>query len=144
MHAHYVCLRSLGSTLLSRFQPFSNIYAATNTTCKCRISTITSCDSIGGRCRQYYYVYFTTYTMYTTTESKVEWNAKLTYVLLYCLRTFKGHIISLSSIMFLDPRNIGLETCYLQLSSILAELWRTIDFSLMAALFCIQVCVRHI
>ena len=26
--------------------------------------------------------------------------------------------------MFFDPQNIGLETCYTQLSLILAELWR--------------------
>ena len=36
--------------------------------------------------------------------------------------------------MFFDPQNIGLETCYTQLSLILAELWQKIDFSLMAAL----------
>ena len=38
--------------------------------------------------------------------------------------------------MFFDPRNIGLKTCYMQLSLILAELWRKIDFSLLAAIFC--------
>ena len=38
--------------------------------------------------------------------------------------------------MFFDPQNIGLETCYMQLSLILAELWRKIDFSLMAAIVC--------
>ena len=38
--------------------------------------------------------------------------------------------------MFFDYQNIGLETCYVQLSLILAELWRKIDFSLMAVLFC--------
>ena len=37
--------------------------------------------------------------------------------------------------MFFDLQNIGLETCYIQLSLILAELWRKIDFSLMAAIF---------
>ena len=37
--------------------------------------------------------------------------------------------------MFVDPQNIGLETCYMQLSLILAELWLKIDFSLMAAIF---------
>ena len=41
-----------------------------------------------------------------------------------------------SFLMFFDPQNIGLETCYEQLSLILAELWRKIDFSLMAAIFC--------
>ena len=38
--------------------------------------------------------------------------------------------------MLLDPKNIGLESCYVQLSLILAELWRKIYFSLMAAIFC--------
>ena len=37
--------------------------------------------------------------------------------------------------MFFDPQNIGLETRYMQLSLILGELWRKIDFSLMAAIF---------
>ena len=37
--------------------------------------------------------------------------------------------------VFFDPQNLGLETCYIQLSLILAELWRKIDFSLMAAIF---------
>ena len=46
--------------------------------------------------------------------------------------------------MFFDPQNIGLETCYMQLSLILAELWRKIDFSIMAAIFCAITCVRHI
>ena len=46
--------------------------------------------------------------------------------------------------MFFDPQNIGLETCYMQLSLILAELWRKIDFSLMATIFCAITCVRHI
>ena len=46
--------------------------------------------------------------------------------------------------MFFDPQNIGLETCYMQLPLILAELWLKIDFSLMAALFCAITCVRHI
>ena len=30
--------------------------------------------------------------------------------------------------MFFDPQNIGLETCYTQLSLLLAELWRKLDF----------------
>ena len=38
--------------------------------------------------------------------------------------------------VFFDPQNIGLETCYMQLSLLLAELWPKIDFSLMAAIFC--------
>ena len=42
------------------------------------------------------------------------------------------------------PQNIGLEICYVQLSLLLTELWRNIDFSLMAALFCTLSCVRHI
>ena len=46
--------------------------------------------------------------------------------------------------MFFDPQNIGLETCYTQLSLILAELWRKIDFSLMAAIFCAITYIRHI
>ena len=46
--------------------------------------------------------------------------------------------------MFFDPQNIGLKTCYMQLSLILAELWRKIDFSLMVAIFCEITCVRHI
>ena len=40
-----------------------------------------------------------------------------------------------SFIMFFDPQNIGPETCYVQLSLILAELWRKIDCSLMATNF---------
>ena len=46
--------------------------------------------------------------------------------------------------MFFDPQNIGLKTCYMQLSLILAELWRKIDFSVMAAIFRAIACVRHI
>ena len=46
--------------------------------------------------------------------------------------------------MLFDPQNIGLNTCYIQLSLLLAELWRKIDFSLMAAIFCTITCVRHI
>ena len=46
--------------------------------------------------------------------------------------------------MFFDPQNIGLETCYTQLSLILAELWRKIDFSLLAAIFCAKTYIRHI
>ena len=46
--------------------------------------------------------------------------------------------------MFFDPQNIGLETCTTQLSLILAELWREIDFSLMAAIFCGITYIRHI
>ena len=46
--------------------------------------------------------------------------------------------------MFIDLQNIGLETCYTQLSLILAELWRKIDFSLMAAIFCAITYIRHI
>ena len=45
--------------------------------------------------------------------------------------------------MFFDPQNIGLKICYMQLSLILAELWRKIDFPLMAAIFCAITCVRH-
>ena len=62
-----------------------------------------------------------------------------------CLQTCKGHIRShIKFIMFFDPQNIGLETFYVQLSLILAELWRKIDFLLMAALFCTLSCVSHI
>ena len=46
--------------------------------------------------------------------------------------------------MFFDPQNIGLETCYTLLSLILAELWRKIDFSLMAAIFGAITYIRHI
>ena len=46
--------------------------------------------------------------------------------------------------MLFDPQNIGLETCYMQLSLILAELWRQIDFSLMAAIFYAITYIRHI
>ena len=46
--------------------------------------------------------------------------------------------------MFFDPQNIGLETCYTQLSLILTELWRKIDFSLMAAIFRSITYIRHI
>ena len=46
--------------------------------------------------------------------------------------------------MFFDPQNIGLETCYMQLSLILAKLWRKIDFSLMELIFCAITCVEHI
>ena len=46
--------------------------------------------------------------------------------------------------VFFNPQNIGLETCYVHLSLILAELWRKIDFSLMAAIFYTIACVRHI
>ena len=49
-----------------------------------------------------------------------------------------------SFLMLFDPQNIGLVTCYVQLSLILAELWRKIDFSLMVALFCKLSCVRQI
>ena len=49
-----------------------------------------------------------------------------------------------SCTMFFDPQNIGLKTCYMQLSLLLAELWRKIDFLLMAATFCAITCVRHI
>ena len=45
---------------------------------------------------------------------------------------------------FFDPQNIGSETCYTQLSLILAELWRKLDFSLMAAIFCAITYIRHI
>ena len=45
--------------------------------------------------------------------------------------------------MFFDPQNIGLGN-YSQLSLILAELWRKIDFSLMAAIFCAITYIRHI
>ena len=38
--------------------------------------------------------------------------------------------------MFFDHQNIGLKTCYTQLSLILAELWQKIDFSLMVAIYC--------
>ena len=47
-------------------------------------------------------------------------------------------------IMFFDLPNIGLETCYVQLSIILAELSWKIDFSLMVALFFTLSCVSHI
>ena len=46
--------------------------------------------------------------------------------------------------LFFDPQNIGLETCYMQLYIILAEIWRKIDFSLLAATFCKITSVRHI
>ena len=46
--------------------------------------------------------------------------------------------------MLFDPQNIGLETCYTELSLILAELWRKIDFSLMAEIFCAITYIRHI
>ena len=46
--------------------------------------------------------------------------------------------------MFFDPQNIGLETCSTRLSLILTELWRKIDFSLMAAIFCAITYIRHI
>ena len=46
--------------------------------------------------------------------------------------------------MFFDPQNIGLETCYTELSLILAELWRKIYFSLMAAIFSAITYIRHI
>ena len=46
--------------------------------------------------------------------------------------------------MFFDPQNIGLKFCFVQLSLILVELWRKIDFSLIAAIFCTIACVRHI
>ena len=47
-------------------------------------------------------------------------------------------------LLFFDPQNIGLKTCYTQLSLILAELWRKIDLPLMAAIFCAITYVRHI
>ena len=46
--------------------------------------------------------------------------------------------------IFFDPQNIGLKTCYMQLSLILAELWRKMSFLVMAAIFCAIACVRHI
>ena len=46
--------------------------------------------------------------------------------------------------MFSDPQNIGLETCYTQLSLILAEPWQKINFSLIAAIFCAITYNRHI
>ena len=49
-----------------------------------------------------------------------------------------------SFVMSFGSQNISLETCYVQLSLILAELWRKIDFSLMTAIFCTITCVRHI
>ena len=46
--------------------------------------------------------------------------------------------------MFFDPQNIGLKTCYMQLSLILTEKWRKIDFLVIAAIFCAITSVRHI
>ena len=46
--------------------------------------------------------------------------------------------------LFFAPQNIGLKTFYMQLSLLLAELWRQIDFSLMAEIFCAITCARHI
>ena len=46
--------------------------------------------------------------------------------------------------MLFYPQNIGLDTCSTQLSLILAELWRKIYFSLMAAIFCAITYIRHI
>jgi hypothetical protein len=42
-------------------------------------------------------------------------------------------------IMIFDPRNMGLEPLIMQLSAILAVIWRTLDFPVMAALICIKM-----
>ena len=39
-----------------------------------------------------------------------------------------------SFIMFVDPQNMGLDTLFVQLSAILAEIYLNIHFSVMAAL----------
>ena len=41
--------------------------------------------------------------------------------------------------MLFDPQNMGLDTLFVQLSAILAEIWRIVDFSVMAALICIKM-----
>ena len=46
--------------------------------------------------------------------------------------------------MFFDLQYIGLETCNTKLSLILAELWRKMFFSLMAAIFRPITYTRHI
>ena len=93
----------------------------------------------------------TTYSTYSTlkwngTQSSNK-NRDATCVLIYVAYRHAKDISDHSEnsfIMFFDPQNIGLETFYVQLSLILAELWRKIDFLLMAALFCTLSCVSQI
>ena len=61
-----------------------------------------------------------------------------------CLLMDTSDLSENSFTMFFDPQNIGPETCSTQLSLILAELWRKIDFSLMASIFCAITYIRHI
>ena len=41
--------------------------------------------------------------------------------------------------MILDPQNMGLDTLIVELSALLAEIWRNIHFPVMASLICIQM-----
>ena len=61
-----------------------------------------------------------------------------------CLLTDISDRSENSFTMLFDPQNIGLGTCYTQSFLILAELWRKIYFSLMAAIFCAIKYIRHI
>ena len=50
-----------------------------------------------------------------------------------------SHHIKNSVIMLADPQNMGVDTLFVQLSAILVEIWRKVDYSVMAALICIKM-----